>query len=101
MRNEASSKWYIPLVASTESVARSGALGEFDPNDLIDGLPDPCKQPWPGMVLWLDSATPTSVEKVGSDIFKVRDRSGAENHATQGVPALRPQDFNPGFNFKD
>lgn len=101
MRTPASSKWYIPLVASTESVARSGSLGVSDPADLIDGLPDPCKQAWPGMVLWLDTATPSSIEKTGDNIFRVRDRSGKENHATQGVPALMPQDFNPGLNFKD
>lgn len=100
-RNSDNSKWYIPLVASTESVARSGGLGESDPNELIGGLPDPCKIPWSGMVLWLDTGVTQSVEKTGSSIYRVRDRSGNENHATQGLPALMPQDFNPGINFKD
>jgi hypothetical protein len=101
MRNATNSKWYIPLVASTESVSRSGGLGEADPDDLIGNLPDPCKQPWPGMVLWLDANSATSIQKTGTAIFKVLDRSGKENHATQGNPALRPVDLVPGLNFKD
>lgn len=100
-RTADSSKWYLPLVAGLESVSRSTPQGQYPAEGLIDGLPGPCTKPWPGMVLWLDSASSVSTEKAGSSIYRVRDRSGNENNAVQGTPSLQPQDNLPGYNFKD
>lgn len=100
-RSLTSSRWYIPLVASTEVVRRSGDLAIFNPGDIVGTLPTLPPRPQDDAVMWLDSALATSVFKTGDSIYRVRDRSGNENNATQGVPAQQPQDDEPGFDFTD
>lgn len=100
-RDVANSRWYIPLVASTEVVRRSGDLTTFDPDNIVGTLPTPPATPMSDAVMWLDSALVTSVFVTDGAIYKVRDRSGNENNATQGVLAQQPLDSAPGFYMID
>jgi len=100
-RDVANSRWYIPLVASTEVVRRSGDLATFDPGNTIGTLPTAPITPMSDAVMWLDSALATSIFKTDDSIYRVRDRSGNENNATQGVPAQQPLDDEPGFDLRD
>jgi hypothetical protein len=100
-RDVVNSRWYIPLVASTEVVRRSGDLATFDPGNTIGTLPTAPVTPMNDAVMWLDSSIATSIFKTGDSIYRVRDRSGNENNAVQDIPAQQPQDDVPGFNFTD
>ncbi len=90
-RNEASSKWYIPLVAGTEAVARSGGLTTYDPGTLVGTLP--ALPPWqfPSLVLWLDAAATSSTRTMpGGEVYRWNDLSGSNNHAVQPIAARQP-----------
>lgn len=100
-RDVNSSRWYIPLVASTEVVRRSGDLTTFDPGNTIGTLPTAPVTPMASALLWIDSSLATSIFKTGDRIHRVRDRSGNENSVTQDNPAQKPKDDVPGFNFTD
>lgn len=104
MRNIDSSRWYIPLVASTEVVRRSGDLTTLDPGNTIGTLPTAPVIPQDDSLLWLDSALVSSVSASSGLVSRVRDRSPSGNHATQDNAALRPEYLSSpvyGFDFRD
>lgn len=81
--------WRIPLFAGTETAKAQGLT--YDPNDLVGQLPGLPACALPGLVLWLDpSATSTVRTDTGGRVYRWNDRSGQQNHATQGDVALRP-----------
>jgi hypothetical protein len=102
MRDLTSSRWYIPLVASTEVVRLGGDLTVIDPSDTIGTLPDPVSSPQDDAVLWLDSATANSVFRTDAGgIYRVRDLGPNGNHALQSDVSLRPTlDSGPGLDFR-
>lgn len=103
MRSLSSSRWYIPLVASTEVVRRSSDLTVLDPTDTIGTLPPALPIPQDDAIMWLDAMLASSIYSTDSAVYRVRDRSGSENHATQGFPAQQPLLTSPwpGFDFRD
>lgn len=91
-RTAASAGWYLPLVAGTEVAARSGGLAQHPVGDLVGQLPGP--KPWalPGLVLWLDARSTSTVKLDNlSRVYRWEDRSGNSNDATQTTAQLRPR----------
>lgn len=99
-RNATNANWYLPLVAGTELVSRSGALTTFPADGILGDLPgEPCAPPH--LVLWLDSQAPDSVRTVpGSNlVYRWVDLSGQGNTAYQSNPDLRPSTDGGGVDF--
>lgn len=100
-RNEASSKWYIPLVAGTEVVRLSDGLTAYDPGTLVPTLP--ATPPWqfPGLALWLDAAATSSTRTMpDGKVYRWNDLSGLSRHATQPIADRQPQLIGtPGVQF--
>lgn len=98
-RTAESSKWYNPLFAGTEIVQRSGNLTQIDPGSILGNfVPSDCTVP--GLVLWLDAKSQSTIKSVGG-VYQWWDRSQAHNNAAQLNEPLRPTNTGTSVSFED
>ena len=98
-RTADSSRWYQPLFAGTEVVKRSGSLTTTDPSVILGNfVPNNCVVP--GLVLWLDAKSQSTIKSVGG-VYQWWDRSQAHNNASQLIEQLRPTNTGTSVSFED
>lgn len=86
MRNSGNSKWLLPLVAGTELPARTGLTAP-----LPSLTPGPPLWALPGLVLWLDGASLSTLKlDPNAKLYRWVNRVGDGKDALQPNVDLRP-----------